>query len=387
MARFSFLGRAVDSYGNVKANEGITIYLAGTLTPANIYTARTGGTVISTAPQITTDAYGRFHFYVDESDHVGGDQKFDINAAGLTYYDIEIMRGSVKQEDVEDIVGNLLIEGSNITLTYDDLAGTLEIAGTGGGVTDHTQLTNIGNYSHDELDDHVDDDTIHFTKGNISHTLLQNIGTNTHTQIDTHIGTANIHFLESSIDHTHILNKGTKTHAQIDSHITAGDNHIGDTTIHFTKGSIDHGGLLGLSDNDHPQYVRVSTVNETIDDRVSDLLIAGPNISLTYNDSAGTLEISAYTPEGSLGDHGNLTGLTDDDHPQYALDTKVDSHFASAANIFDILSVSAASVEADNRLRALLESEIDSIPDAANVSAASVEADNRLREKLKSQIS
>jgi len=58
--------------------------------------------------------------------------------------------------------------------------------------------------------------------------------------------------------------------------------------------------------------------NEIIDDRVNDLLEAGNNITITYNDNAGTLVI-ASTGGGGSSDHGSLTGLGDDDHIQYLL--------------------------------------------------------------------
>ena len=68
MSRYSFLGRAVDTYGNVQSNVDIKIYLTGTKTGAIVYTERTGGIGISTLPQITTDIYGAFKFYVDDGD-------------------------------------------------------------------------------------------------------------------------------------------------------------------------------------------------------------------------------------------------------------------------------------------------------------------------------
>jgi len=104
MARYSFLGRAVDTYGNVHPNVGITIYLNGTSTGAIVYTQRTGGTGVSIPPQITTDAYGAFRFYVDDGDYpLSGNQKFDIVAAGLTYEDIEIMRGVKTHHALEEL--------------------------------------------------------------------------------------------------------------------------------------------------------------------------------------------------------------------------------------------------------------------------------------------
>lgn len=57
--------------------------------------------------------------------------------------------------------------------------------------------------------------------------------------------------------------------------------------------------------------------NERVDDRVAALLVAGSNITLNYNDPAGTITITAAS--GGVTDHGALTGLGDDDHAQYAM--------------------------------------------------------------------
>jgi len=61
----------------------------------------------------------------------------------------------------------------------------------------------------------------------------------------------------------------------------------------------DHGLLTGLLDNDHPQYV-----NAVGDTASLDLTLAGQSIS------------GAVLPAGV--DHGSLAGLGDDDHTQYA---------------------------------------------------------------------
>jgi hypothetical protein len=80
------------------------------------------------------------------------------------------------------------------TLKLRDNAGVFEISaddgttweevgiGAGGGVTDHTLLTNIGSLTHQQLDSHVADTGIHGATG-----------TNTHAQIDSHIADTGIH--------------------------------------------------------------------------------------------------------------------------------------------------------------------------------------------------
>jgi len=67
------------------------------------------------------------------------------------------------------------------------------------------------------------------------------------------------------------------------------------------SGVTDHGALTGLADNDHPQYLLTTGK-------------AADSDKLDGNDS------TAFATSTHSHDHGNLTGLTDDDHTQYVKD-------------------------------------------------------------------
>jgi len=112
-------------------------------------------------------------------------------------------------------------------------------------IISHQDLQNIGTNSHAQLDSHLADTTLHFTKSSISHQDLQNKGTNTHAQIDSHLADTT-HFTKTSISHTDLQDKGTYTHAQIDS-------HLNDTSLHFTEASINHQNLQNVGTNSHAQ--------------------------------------------------------------------------------------------------------------------------------------
>lgn len=128
--------------------------------------------------------------------------------------------------------------------------------------------------------------------------------------------------LPEGINHAQIQNIGTKTHDQIDS-------HINDTTIHWTQGSIDHGNLAGLTDDDHTQYLNITRHDTTSRHALGgvvphDYINLLQDVSLTsplnedilvYNGSQWE-NLTINDLEANV-DHGNLTGLTDDDHTQY----------------------------------------------------------------------
>lgn len=59
------------------------------------------------------------------------------------------------------------------------------------------------------------------------------------------------------------------------------DEHIADLNIHYIQSDIDHGTVSGLEDNDHPQYLLIEDIVDI--------------------------------------DHGTISGLLDDDHSQYLL--------------------------------------------------------------------
>ncbi len=92
MARYKLQGRARDTWGNATANLDIYIYKAGTsrTQDAIIYTSKTSTTAISAAPQISSDQYGSFNFWVDDTDYTASTTKFDIYADGLEYTYVDI---------------------------------------------------------------------------------------------------------------------------------------------------------------------------------------------------------------------------------------------------------------------------------------------------------
>lgn len=64
----------------VYPNTEVYVFLAGSNEPAKVYTVATGGTAISTLPQVTSGAIGVASFYVDTTDY-DVDQQFDVTVS------------------------------------------------------------------------------------------------------------------------------------------------------------------------------------------------------------------------------------------------------------------------------------------------------------------
>jgi hypothetical protein len=88
----------------------------------------------------------------------------------------------------------------------------------------------------------------------------------------------------------------------------------------------DHGNLTGLGDDDHPQYLKytgatanldMGTYTVTTTGTVVGSNIPAPTVASKVLTSTGVGTATWQDPNPGVTDHGALTGLTDDDHPQY----------------------------------------------------------------------
>lgn len=208
-----------------------------------------------------------------------------------------------------------------------------------GGVSDHGDLTGLGDDDHPQYFDE--------TRGDARYSQLGH----THVPGDI-VGSIDAYTLQGFYP--------SDFAASIHDH-DGGDIVSGTIDIaRIPVGSIDHGSITGLGDDDHTQYHNDSrgdarylyVANTTpftpsadyhpatkkyVDDSVNAYAATAAStyapLSHTHAASAivsGTIDI-ARIPVGSI-DHGSITGLGDDDHTQYHNDSRGDARYLYVGN-------------------------------------------------------
>ena len=152
--------------------------------------------------------------------------------------------------------------------------------------------------------------------------------------------------------------------------VTVDDTHINILTIGTQgpsgsggSGSIDHGTLTGLGDDDHTQYhtdargdarysplghthtaSQIVDFDEAVEDKIGTKLVAGSNITVTYNDTTGETTVAAsasgYTDEQAQDAVGTI--LTDTTTIDFTYDDAGNAISAQLPyNIMDMLSLTS----------------------------------------------
>jgi len=191
-------------------------------------------------------------------------------------------------ERVDDQVNTLLTAGDNVTLTYDDAAGTLTIAG----VED--------NLSNNTTSDLAEGTNLYFTTERVDDQVasLLTAGSNITLTYDDAAGTLTITGVEDDLSNntTSDLAEGTNlyyTTARFDTAFSGKsttDLSEG-TNLYYTTARFDTA-FSGKSTSDLSEGTNLYFTDERVDDRVNNLLVAGTNITLTYDDTANTLTIT-----------------------------------------------------------------------------------------------
>lgn len=101
--------------------------------------------------------------------------------------------------------------------------------------------------------------------------------------------------------------------------------------------TIDHGNLQGLTDDDHPQYILVDG------SRGFTNTVSGVDPTQDYH--LATKWYVDTTVSGFTSDHGALSGLLDDDHPQYTLVDGTRGFTATVSGVYPVQDYHLATKE------------------------------------------
>jgi hypothetical protein len=274
-------------------------------------------------------------------------------------------------ESVDDRVNTLIIAGSNVSKSYDDLANTLTLSASV--ITDHTALSNIGTNSHADIDSHISSTSNphSVTKAQVGLSNVDNtsdankpISTATQTALDLKIdesregqplgiatldgaGKVPAAQLPSYVDDVvevsdfaalPTVGEAGKAYVTLDNNKVyrwSGSVYIEiSPSIGTTWGSITgtlavqtdlQSALDGKANSTHTHLsTDITDFNESVDDRVSSLIVAGSNISANYDDLANTLTISSTV--SVITDHTALSNIGTNSH------ASIDLHIASTSN-------------------------------------------------------
>jgi ribulose bisphosphate carboxylase small subunit len=214
-------------------------------------------------------------------------------------------------ERVDDQVASLLTAGSNITLTYDDAAGTLTITGVEDDLSNNT-TSDLAEGTNLYYTDARADARVNLQTGS-------NLDLSSKSTSDLSEG-SNLYYTTARFDtaftgkSTTDLSEGTNlyyTTARFDTAFSGKDTDDlseGTTNLYFTTERVDDqvntllqaGTNISLSYDDAAGTLTITGTDtdtvltqEQVEDIVGSLIVAGTNVSVAYDDAAGTLTISS----------------------------------------------------------------------------------------------
>jgi hypothetical protein len=201
-----------------------------------------------------------------------------------------------------------LNNGQLNTLYYTETEiNSLLLSLSGSMLTDHGALTGLGD----------DDHTQYLTTARADQRYY------TEAEVDTISGS-----LFTLINNNYSTLQGVDTNLNIKINTTSG-------TLQYAIDNKDHGTLLGLADDDHTQYfnqtrgdLRYSQLGHIHDDRYyTETELNNGQLNNLYYTESEVNTISGAIVAKIVTDHGALTGLADDDHPQYHNDARGDTRY------------------------------------------------------------
>ena len=357
----------IDSYSYHIQGGGLTSHYE---IDANYYDLNGTRTVVSTGKWTVQRVY-----HYPGSDVVlivYGQFMYDTYAEALEAIKTERLILNTNTLDGAVLRAFIIIKEGCLDLTDSDTAVVLEATSTavGGtpsvttGVTNHANLTGLGN-----------DDHYQYILVDGSRAFSNKTGYGTHPEFSTDTDIVDKKYVDDEIanlttDHGELVGLGDDDHIQyskadgsreytgIVSYSTINlfttDNQIVDKSYVDSAVVTHHGELSGLTDDDHIQYLKTDGARNLIGKQSYNSHPAFINDTELVDKKYVDDEIANLTA-----DHGELVGLGDDDHPQYHSDARGDIRYYTKTQLDTILANHHSPTSADHDDRYYTETEVD----------------------------
>ena len=243
-------------------------------------------------------------------------------------------------EKVDDRVNTLLQAGSGIALSYDDAANTLTITSSGAGGYDLSGNTTddlaegTTNLYYTSTRANTDFDTRLATKDTDDITEGSNLYF-TQARFDTAFGNKDTDNLSEGL--TNLYYTSTRANTDFDTRLATKDTDNlseGISNLYYTTARFD-ARLATKSTTDITEGTNLYFTNERVDDRVSSLIQAGTNITTSYDDVNNTFTINASGGITDLSgfDTGDLTEGSNLYYTGERVDDRVNNLLTAGSNI------------------------------------------------------